>query len=296
MKRWQVGLSMALVLLVVGCGSPSGTDGDLLDDWSPLAAPGVPVPKVGQCWSGTEPADKLAIGSGMAAVDCGADHASETYYVGQFTGTLAQKATVPAGADLSEAYTACDQQAKTFLNGDWHDGRLVLRVFAPTEKQWAGDARYFRCDLIEVSDDSGTVVQRKSSLKAGLDGSRPIALGCVTVKVNSQNFIEDFVPVKCETQHNGEYVVTFYSPDARPYPADTGARRALLQPGCKAMVAAYLGLTEAQYDTNKQITFAWSTASQTRWGYGDRSARCYLMLEGKLSVGRSLHANGNVPV
>src|SRR5258706_12117800 len=145
---------MLLVLVAAGCGNPPGTDGDLVDDWSALATPGVPVPKVGECWSGTDTADELAAGPGMAVVDCGADHASETYHVGQFSGVMAQRASVPDDADLSDAYTTCDQQAKTFLSGDWHDGRLLMRVFAPTDKQWAGEARFFRCDLVEVSDDN----------------------------------------------------------------------------------------------------------------------------------------------
>ncbi|GAA0737984.1 septum formation family protein [Dactylosporangium roseum] len=296
MKRWQAGLSLALVLMVAGCGNPAGTDGDLVDDWSALGAPAVPVPTVGQCWTGTATAEKLEPGAGMTAVGCDADHASETFHVGEFTGTLAQASAPPTGADLSEAYQTCDEKAKTFLNGDWHDARLVLRVFTPSAKQWTGEARHFRCDLIEVSNDVGTVFQRKSSLKATLDGSRPIALGCVSVKLDSQSYIEDFVPVACETQHNGEYAGTFRSPDDRPYPTDANTRRSLIQPGCKKLIASFLGVSEAAYDQNKQVTFAWSTASPTRWSYGDRTARCYLMLEGKLSVGRSLRANGNNPI
>ncbi|GGM39325.1 septum formation family protein [Dactylosporangium sucinum] len=296
MKRWQAGLSLALVLFVAACGRPAGTDGDLVDDWPALGKPGVPVPTVGQCWTGASSAEKLEPGSGMKPVDCAADHASETFHVGTFTGTTAQGSAPPAGAQLAEAYTTCDRQAKSFLDGDWHDGRLVLRVFPPTGAEWRGEARFFRCDLIEVSDDNGTLFTRKSSLKDTLDGSRPIALGCVQVKTDSDGFIDDFVPITCEQQHNGEYAGTFYSPDARPYPSDTGARRALLQPGCKALVAKFLGVTEAQFDTNQQLSFAWSTAQQARWEYGDRSARCYLMLEGKLSVARSLKGNANKPI
>jgi len=295
MKRWTAGLSMVLVLFAAGCGAPADTDGDLVNGWSMLGKPGVPVPKVGECWTGTASAFKLTPGSDMKPVDCGADHASETFYVGEFTGTMAQKATVPAAADLSDAYTACNGNAKTYLGDDWHNGRLALRIFVPTEAQWNGEARFFRCDLIEVSDDNGTVLQRKSTLKATLEGSRPIGMTCIQVKKTGDS-IDDFVPIDCGTLHNGEYVGTFFSPDARPYPTDASARRALLEPGCNAMVASFLGLTEAQYATNKQINFAWSTASPTSWDYGDRTARCYIMLEGTLSVSRSLHANGNVPV
>ena len=58
----------------------------------------------------------------------------------------------------------------------------------------------------------------------------------------------------------------------------------------------YLGINDAAFDANKQISFAWSTATPARWNYGDRTARCYLMLEGNLSVSRSLRGNGNVPI
>jgi hypothetical protein len=299
MKRRRAGhtavLAAVLGLLAAGCGNPSGTDGDLLDDWAALGRPGVPVPVVGSCWSSTATAFKLAPDNGMKLVDCSAEHASETFYVGQFTGTPAQGSAVPAEGDLGGAYTTCDDQAKNFLADDWHNGRLVLRVFPPTDRQWAGEARFYRCDLVEAGNDNGAVVQRTASLKATLDGSRPVGLTCVQVKI-SGDAIDDFVPIGCATTHNGEYVGTFFSPDARPYPTDAGARRSLLEPGCAALVAKFLGLTEAEYNTNKQISFAWSTASPTSWAYGDRSARCYIVLEGTLSVSRSLKGNGNKPV
>lgn len=296
MKRWTVGLSMTLVLFAAGCGNPAGTDGDLFNGWTALAAPTVPKPAAGECWTSKEDADKIAVGPDLVEVECGTPHASETIHVGEFTGNFAQKSTAPTGADLTDAFGACQSEANTFLGGDWHDGKLTLRVLPPSEKQWAGEARYYRCDLVEVSDDTQTVSPRTTSLKDTLRGSRPIEIGCVKVETASGGGIEDFVPSKCDTLHNGEYAGTFYSPDARPYPSDAAARRALLQPGCKTMVARLLGLTDAQFDENKQITFAWSTASPTRWSYGDRTARCYLLLEGTLSVSRSLRGNGNAPI
>ncbi|MEV0130435.1 septum formation family protein [Dactylosporangium sp. NPDC050688] len=296
MKRWTVGLSVTAVLLAAGCGKPAGTDGDLVNGWSALAAPAVPKPSAGECWTFKGAADKLVVGPELVEVECTASHSSETVHVGEFSGALAQQTSVPAGAELIDAFAACQTQANDFLGGDWHDGRLVLRVLPPSEKQWKGAAHYYRCDLVEVSDDTNTIAPRTTSLKDTLRGNRPIEIGCVKVETDSGGGIEDFVPAKCETLHNGEYAGTFYSPDARPYPSDSGARRALLQPGCKTIVARYLGLTEAQFTENKQFSFAWSTASPTRWSYGDRTARCYLMLEGNLSVSRSLRGNGNAPI
>jgi hypothetical protein len=296
MKRWTAGLSVALVLFVAGCGDPEGTDGDLVNGWAALAAPSVPKPSAGECWSFNGKADKLVVGPELTEVECTAPHASETFYVGEFTGTLAQKSTPPAGADLTEAYTTCKTEAEKFLGDDWHDGRLTLRLLTPSEKQWKGEAHYYRCDLVEVSDDTYTISPRSTSLKDTLRGERPIELRCIKVQTDRSGGIEDFIPVKCDTLHNGEYVGTFHSPDARPYPTDVGARRALLEPGCKTLVARFLNIPDGTFDENKQISFAWSTASPTRWSYGDRSARCYLMLEGNLSVSRSLRGNGNTPI
>ncbi|MFF5230594.1 septum formation family protein [Dactylosporangium sp. NPDC000521] len=296
MKRWTAGLSVALVLFAAGCGNPAGTDGDLVNGWTALAAPSVPKPAVGECWTYSGDADKLAVGPDLVKVECTASHASETFKVGEFTGTIGDKSTVPADADLTDAYAACQAEASNFLGGDWHDGRLMMRVLPPSAKQWTGQARYYRCDLIEVSDDTYTIAPRTTSLKDTLRGSKPAQLRCVKVATDSKGGIEDFIPVQCDTPHNGEYTGTFYAPDARPYPSDAAARRSLLQPGCKTIVARYLGLTDAQYDQNKQISFAWSTATPTRWGYGDRTARCYMMLEGNLTVSHSLLANGNRPV
>jgi hypothetical protein len=296
MKRWTVALSTTMVLLVAGCGDPAGTDGDLFDGWAALAAPTVPKPSPGECWTFSGAADKLQVGPELVEVECAVSHSSETIHVGQFTGTLATQTKVPAGAELTDAFAACQSEANNFLGGDWHDGRLVLRVLPPSEKQWAGDARYYRCDLVEVSDDTYTIAPRTTSLKDTLRGNRPVEIGCVKVETGSGGSIEDFVPTKCDTLHNGEYTGTFYSPDARPYPTDATARRNLLQPGCKTIVARFLGLNDAAFDANKQISFAWSTATPVRWSHGDRTARCYLLLEGNLTVSRSLRANGNVPI
>ncbi|MET7420332.1 septum formation family protein [Dactylosporangium sp. NPDC005555] len=296
MKRWTVGLSVSLVLFVAGCADPADTDGDLVNGWAAMAAPTVPKPAAGECWTYSGDADKLAVGPDLVEVECSQPHASETFHVGEFTGPVGGRTTVPTGADLTDAFAACQSEANNFLGGDWHDGKLVMRILPPSTKQWNGDARYYRCDLIEVSDDTYTISPRTSGLKDTLRGNRPVEIGCVKVATDSGGGIEDFVPTKCDTLHNGEYTGTFYSPDARPYPSDAAARRTLLQPGCKTIVARFLGLTDAQFDDNKQISFAWSTATPARWNYGDRTARCYLMLEGKLSVSRSLRANGNVPI
>lgn len=296
MKRWTVGLSVTLVLFAAGCGNPADTDGDLVNGWPALAAPTVPMPAAGECWTFTGDADKLTVGPDLVKVECTAPHASETIHVGSFSGAIAQKSTVPEGADLTDAFAACQSEANTFLGGDWHDGRLVLKILPPSAKQWSGEARYYRCDLVEVSDDTYTVAPRSTGLKDTLRGNRPAEIGCVKVATDSKGGIEDFIPIKCDTLHNGEYTGTFYSPDARPYPTDATARRNLLQPGCKTIVARYLGLSDEAFDANKQISFAWSTATPTRWSFGDRTARCYMLLEGTLSVSRSLRGNGNVPI
>lgn len=172
---------VAAVVMLAGCATPSGVDKNLIDEWSMLAAPKVPLPPVGSCYDSTVPyfeTDTLTIFSFKAAESCTTAHISETFYVGELSGTAASVTSPPKGADLKDAWAKCNTEAQTFLGGDYHDGRLELIVLPPSSAQWSGGGRYFRCDLAEVQSDAGKPVSRTSSLKGALTGDKPIALTC----------------------------------------------------------------------------------------------------------------------
>src|SRR5690348_9010555 len=86
---------LALAVLA-GCGTPAGTDKDITDDWAMLAAPKIPPPPAGACYSTNleyYATDSTTIFSFKAVDSCASSHASETFYVGDLTGAAASAST-----------------------------------------------------------------------------------------------------------------------------------------------------------------------------------------------------------
>src|SRR5690349_2036554 len=132
------------VLLTAGCsGAPSkNTDGDLVDDWAPPAAPAPFRPAVGKCH---ETLTAVAALADYRPVDCAELHVSETYHVG----TAADADVVPAAgtAGAKAAFRECADRAAGFLGGPWRTARVAVQVVWPTRAGWSGGARWFRCDV-----------------------------------------------------------------------------------------------------------------------------------------------------
>src|SRR5438105_10362075 len=78
-------LILAVAMLVIGgCGSPTGTDGSLINQWQAMPEAKIPVPASGACYS--VPGDPTSLTKWPEPVDCGVSHTVETIYVGTFTG------------------------------------------------------------------------------------------------------------------------------------------------------------------------------------------------------------------
>jgi hypothetical protein len=285
---------MALALLAA-CGTPAGTDKDLTDDWAMLSAPKVPSPPVGACYSSSVDyfaTDQTTLFSFKPVESCTTAHASETFYVGELTGSAATGTTPPKGAALKDGWTKCATEAETFLGGDYHDGRLELIVLPPSSSQWAGGARYLRCDLAEVVSDGDKPVNRTSSLKGGLTGDKPAALTCAmeVYDTDGKTWL-DYTPAACTASHNMEYVGTFTSPD-RPFPGNPDDRKTAMRPGCEALGAKYLGMNASQLTNHQQVGIGFWMVDEENWNRGNRAARCYAMLFDKKTVTKSIKNMG----
>ncbi|WP_432833954.1 septum formation family protein [Dactylosporangium sp. CA-092794] len=285
---------LALALLA-GCGAPAGTDKDLTDDWAMLAAPKIPLPPVGACYTTTVDyfaTDSTTLFSFKPVDSCTVAHASETFFVGDLTGSAATGTAPPKGVALKDGWAKCASEAEKFLGGDYHDGRLELIALVPSSTQWSGGARYLRCDLAEVVSDGDKPVSRTSSLKDGLKGDKPLALTCAmeVYDTDGKTWL-DFNPTPCTSTHNMEYVGTYTSTD-RPFPSNSDERKTAIRPGCEALGAKYLGMTTSQLTNHQQVGIGFWVVDEESWNRGNRAARCYAMLFDKKTVTRTIKGVG----
>ena len=281
---------VAAVLLTSGCGGrAAGVDGNLTNNWPAMPVAKLPVPTAPACF------DVPEAGPGVSklpdAVPCERAHNLETIHIGMFAGEDATRDAPPPGGGPAQqkAYAECAGAARDYLGGDWRDGRIELDVVVPTSAQWEAEARWFRCDLVEILDlDANGVVARTSSLKGALTGDRPLALTCFQVTAKSED-IDTVLPVACGAAHNSEYTGTWEAP-AGAYPADDAAREKFQLDGCRGVVARYTGVPnddKFRYRVG-QITFGFGKAA---WDLGNRGARCYLWMSDK-SYTKSLKGAG----
>ena len=297
MKRWSAALAALSVVVLAGCARPAGADGNLVDDWPAHGRAVAAPPPAGACHIAPSGfAQNLTSKTLVQVGACTDPHSSETIFIGAFSGALADAGSPPAPDELDGAYGECDRAAKEFLGDDWHNGRLVLLVFAPTPDQWRGDGRFFRCDLTEVRSDAGRIVERPSTLKDALRGDRPLAHGCGTsIGRGTEGGWEDLRVVPCSTAHDLEYA-GFITVSERAYPEGRSAIGSSIGVECAARVASYLGMAVAELLAHRQVNYGWWMVGKDRWAIGDRSARCYVLLEPGVTASRSLKDMGNKPI
>ena len=290
---------MACVLgLLGGCAvTPAGVDKDLVDDWGRLAEAKVPEPAAGDCWTSDlgQLDDVLAAPGRVLQGPCDFSHAFETVHVGHFTGTAASGGVPPSRDEMADAYAECDAKAKEFLGGAWQTGRLHLLLAAPSSAQWAGGARFYRCDVGALRTEAGYLEPRKETLKGGLAAGSPLLLGCGNQVAAAKNEWSDITPSACTSAHDTEFVgvVTAKTPT---YPADDKAFQAAFDDPCEAALLAYTGMSPGQFAKELNLNFGyWSTGGQQEWKGGNHTARCYAMID-KKKLSRSVKGNGNADI
>jgi hypothetical protein len=290
-KRWKsAGITLAsLLVLLSGCTpAVSGVDKDLADDWSALPEAKIFAPSAAAChpqrWSDTGPA------TDYRPIDCAEAHYGETVYVGQFTGAAGSASSPPdvnTGV-VTAAYAECDKQATGYVGREWRDGRLSLDLTVPSTTAWTGGARWFRCDLNELTTVTETPAwaQRKGSLKGALPPD--LLLGCFN-DVSTGGTVDKMPELFCTTSHNAEYVGIFTAPISKAYPK-ADAEWEYFYDQCRNVIAQYVGVTRST--AGKYGVIAWP---DKRWAGGDRGVRCYIWLD-KKSVSKSVKDSGGAGV
>jgi hypothetical protein len=275
--------------LLAGC-TPAGVDGNFTDDWPALSEPKIFTPESDVCHASSYKPEGPA--STYETVDCAKSHGTETVHVGTFRGENGAGDTPPGDNTpaVRAAYTDCEQAARDFLGDDWRAGKLWLGITLPSDKAWSGGARWYRCDLIEVtSKDDDTPVARTASLKDGLRGDRPVGFGCYQV-TSKNDVVEEMKPLPCTQSHNAEFVGIYVPPDTAYVKLDD-ARWNSYHTACRNLMAKYIGISAAKA---KNVGSVASPFSQEEWERGNRAVRCHVWLENKRTT-KSLKGAGSVP-
>ncbi|MBM0234544.1 septum formation family protein [Micromonospora sp. STR1_7] len=289
MRRAMTTLFAATVtaVLLVGCAGSGGLDGDLTDDWAAMAAPSAFTPAAGVCHA-ADFTDVVTL-AGYDPVDCAGPHRLETVHVGAFP---AERATAPAGGspELRGAFAECDTRASGYVGDDWRAGRLRLSVALPSGPGWVAGARWYRCDLTELTtvEAAATVVVRSGSLRDALKGASTLRLGCQQTRGGAGRGAQTLVPVECGKQHDAEFVGVWRAPDT-PYPT-RDADWVPLYAGCRGVLGRYVGVpNDAELRFRSGVVVRPPGAG--RWRVGDRGVRCYLWLSNR-TVTASLKGAG----
>ncbi|MEV6971226.1 septum formation family protein [Hamadaea sp. NPDC051192] len=281
-KSAAVMVAMALAAALAGCDTVG--DGDLADDWRsmPSAAPFVPEPG---CHTGT--VAENASRKDYAVVDCTESHVSETIYVGQLSGAIANEKSLPLATNpaLAGAYTECSGRADQLLGSSWLDFLLELRLILPTAEAWLGGARWYGCDLLQpTSYEDETYSKRDAALKA----ETAVRMGCYQTKVSGSTAY--LTEVTCAGAHNTEYVGSFVATATQP-PVSKDDWQAL-HDRCMGLVAKYLGVSYSQAE-DRYLDVA-GTASEN-FAAGRKGVRCFLWLRNAKMAGSAKGRKTAVP-
>ncbi len=292
MRRWMAPAFVPFVasVLFVASGCSSGAPAGAPPVTTATEAPPAPSPSAAPllCHAeGLAPTGSAPTGT----VDCAAAHRAQTVHAGQFA---ADVAAVPAAGTppLRAAYDDCDERAAGYVGGDWRTARLRLGVVVPAAAQWAGGARWYRCDLEEISliGPDAKSVERRGDLAGALEAAgSPLLLLCHRMEIDRVRKVINVPAVPCGKAHNGEFVGVWQAPD-KPFPSRTEDFVPFYD-GCRAEIGRYVGVPlDKKLVLRADVVPVFAQAPD--WKAGDRGVRCYLYLNDRELTG-SLKGKGD---
>lgn len=291
MRRWVLAAA-SLLLATAGCGAPD-VDGDLTDNWGPMAAA-----------TGFRPSAETCHLSNFAAagpratyeeVDCDVLHRTETVFVGDYE-TDGAEPPPNTSAAARKAYRTCDDKTTEYVGGPWRHARLWIGVTDPSPAAWSGGARWFRCEVVELDsiEDDGALVQREGSLRGALtQENSDLMLTCYAIELDDAGAIDTMPAAECTEKHNAEFAGVWEAPADASYPkGDTAWKE--FHDGCRTVVAEYVGIPDDD-DLQYRTGVVSLPGNADVWAQGDHSVRCYLWLDGA-ALTTSLKGKGTKPL
>ncbi|WP_025617751.1 septum formation family protein [Salinispora cortesiana] len=287
MKR--VTLCATLVTLTLaGCATapPPGIDGDLVDDWAPIAAATGFAPEAGTCHPTVT---KIGHRSSYAPTPCDQPHVVETLHVGTVTGDEATDSTPPEAksAGMRTAYATCEREVNQALGADWRSGRISLSIVLPSQAGWEGGSRWFRCDVSEEKSlDDPSAVSRTASLAGGLKGDSPLRHTCFEPVLDDDK-VSKMKPVACTKKHHAEFVGVWTAPDTDF--ADFEQDKDQTRGGCLKLIADYAGVPRS--DVRYRSGLIYYEPAKEQWLNGNRGVQCFLWIDDR-NLTRSMKGAG----
>jgi hypothetical protein len=280
MRRGVVAAVFVVAMLLSGCSNPGGVDGNLTNGWAAIGAPTGFVPEAETChlanFSTTGPRSSYEV------TDCSIKHRTETVYVGEYPGPVAESPDPPAAgsAGARAAYKVCDEKTTAYVGGPWHTARLWIGVTQPTRAAWTGGARWYRCEVVESSsvEDDGGLVQRLGSLRDALKSpGTDLLLGCYGVLLDKAGKISTMPASPCAAAHNAEFAGVWDAGADAAYPS-TSADWDRFHDGCRAVIAGFVKVPN-DADLQYRAGVVSLPGGEDVWQMGDRGVRCYLWVD-----------------
>ncbi|MFG1919941.1 septum formation family protein [Micromonospora sp. NPDC048898] len=265
MRRWWG--TTVLAVLMMGAG---GCDSIFADESLPSY-----TPEAGVCHA---VASDERSPETYTPIPCSSKHEVETFLVGRFGGADADASAPPAAGTegIRRVYESCDQEAARFLDGEWRESRLAMRVLIPSAAHWDAGERWYRCDLLEMhAVDLWIPEPRSNSLRGALTGDSPFRYTCFTDPTESG----DLPPASCTGPHDTEFAGIW-----RPGPEVEALTDDNTDAGCLSTVSRYVGLPEG--DVGYRFQVFWLTPEgEPEWLAGRLGVLCFLHSPGPVLNG-----------
>jgi hypothetical protein len=235
----------------------------------PSPTRGEAEPKVGDCRA---PVDRTTIDAASdprPTVSCAEPHGTETFYVGTMGSTIdAWPGNNDRAGALLEAQVnnECGDRHLEYLGLDVTampnlppDRLQSFAFFVPTEKDYDGGARWFRCDAM-VDPVGAEKTSIDGTLKDVYAKPLPVSYRLCEARLGQQ--------VSCDEDHEIEYVASVLLDSLDQFPSQKGDIQ--VTAACRTPLLTALGLTEERAD----LVFGYLLPTQEAWDAGSKGATC----------------------
>jgi hypothetical protein len=251
-----------------GAEEPSGSKSPPTQTPSP-PSPAPDAPDVGACRLLTY-ADISRFSNDAPTRPCEQEHTAYTFAVAELPSDIAfDGVTIDNDAVQRAAAEACQDRFVGFIGGTVATrtlARLSVTYFVPDQRGFDRGARWVRCDVVGLQNDSAL-----APLPRNLDGflDDEAALDEYGVCSKGEPGSSDFRLVMCRADHDYRAIAAIRLGDRDAAYPGTAVTRDDGHARCEDVVAEQLGIGGG-------YTFGWTYPSAEEWSSGQRFGYCWL--------------------